>query len=205
MQRILLIDTCGEAAGVALCLGGKVLVTEEFVPGDASAQLVGAIGRLLHQLGWILADLDGVGVVSGPGSFTGVRTGMAVAKGLCEVAELPMVTVSRLEVLADATMPSSELVALDAGRGEVYVHEVATGREWLCGVEELATAQGLVVAEQRLAERLASYSPVLHSLSLADALPALTWRLKQGGCDVALADANYVRTEQNVYGKQVLK
>jgi tRNA threonylcarbamoyladenosine biosynthesis protein TsaB len=199
-QRLLLIDTCGEPAGVALFAGHLQVAGQLLPPGKASAEIVSAIRQLLQQAGWMLAELDAVGVVSGPGSFTGVRTGMAVAKGLCEAAGLPVAAVSRLEILANA-VPSAKLVALDAGRGEVYAREIATGREWLCALEELAGARDVLVAEERLMERLSTCLPALHVLSLADALPAV-WRcLKQGGSDVALAEANYVRGEGDIYGK----
>jgi tRNA threonylcarbamoyladenosine biosynthesis protein TsaB len=203
-QRILLIDTCGDAAGVALCLGEQVMATEEFAAGDASAQIVGGVRRLLHELGWELGDLDAVGVVGGPGSFTGVRTGLAAAKGFCEAGSLKFAMVSRLAVLAEAASLVDGYAVLDAGRGEVYVRDAATGREWLASVEELGkTAKGcaVVCAEQRVKERLAVFSPVMFQLSVGDALPVVLQTLSDGGSDVSLAEANYVRGEQDIYAK----
>jgi tRNA threonylcarbamoyladenosine biosynthesis protein TsaB len=207
MQRLLLIDTCGETAGVVLCLGQQVLAVEDFVAGEASAQIVGAVRRLLQQLGWGIAELEGVGVVGGPGSFTGVRTGLAAAKGFCEAAGLRLAVVSRLEVLADAAALTDGLAVLDAGRGELYVRDVRSGREWLCAIEELPrpVSGGIVVAEQRIAELLAARTPVLYPLHVADALPVVLRGLAAGGSDVALAEANYVRGEQNIYGKPAAK
>jgi tRNA threonylcarbamoyladenosine biosynthesis protein TsaB len=206
-QRLLLIDTCGETAGVALCLGQEVLATEDLTAGEASAQIVAVVRRLLQQLGWELVGLDAVGVVGGPGSFTGVRTGLAAAKGFCEAASLRIAVVSRLEVLADAAALKDGLAVLDAGRGEFYVRDVASGKEWLCAVDDLpATARGgMVVAEARLAERLVAREPVLHPLHVGDALPAVLRSLAAGESDVAFAEANYVRGEQNIYGKPAAK
>ncbi len=85
-----------------------------------------------NRLGGSLAELDAVGVVGGPGSFTGVRSGMAVAKGFCEAAALRLAVVSRLEVLADAAALKDGLAVLDAGRGELYVRDAGSGREWVC-------------------------------------------------------------------------
>jgi tRNA threonylcarbamoyladenosine biosynthesis protein TsaB len=209
--RLLLIDTCGETAGIAVCLGGRVLAADDFAPGCASAEVVAAIRRLLAQVGWRLAELDAVGVVSGPGSFTGMRAGLAAAKGLCEAARLRLVAVSRLVVLADAASAKEgadlRFVALDAGRGELYVRQVGSGQEWVGGDGKLL---GLVaengrceiaVAEERVAERLAACGPLLCPLRVGDALGVVLRRLAEGGDDAAVVDANYVRGEGDIYGK----
>jgi tRNA threonylcarbamoyladenosine biosynthesis protein TsaB len=195
--RVLLIDTCGETEGVALCLGGDVLASEAFAAGEASAKIVGAVRRLLLGPGWELAELDAVGVVGGPGSFTGVRTGLSVAKGLCEACGLKLAVVSRLEVLAQAAKLEDGVVALDAGRGEFYVRDVRSGREWICVAE--AMTQGVVVAEQRAAEKLAAFAPRLQPLHVGDALRAVLACLRVGGNDVALAEPNYVRGGREIY------
>jgi tRNA threonylcarbamoyladenosine biosynthesis protein TsaB len=137
-ERLLLIDTCGDTAGVALSSGEEVLAAEDLARGTASAEILQAIrGLLLIQQGWQLRSLDGIGVVNGPGSFTGTRAGLATAKGLCESAALPLAAVSRLEVLANAADLADGFAALDAGRGEVYAREIGTGREWLCTTSDL--------------------------------------------------------------------
>jgi tRNA threonylcarbamoyladenosine biosynthesis protein TsaB len=101
---ILLIDTCGALGSVALVEGGgdeaRVVARESLPEREASAALLPAVGRLMA--GRALPALEAVGVVSGPGSFTGVRVGMAAAKGLCEGTGARLVAVSRLAVLADA-------------------------------------------------------------------------------------------------------
>jgi tRNA threonylcarbamoyladenosine biosynthesis protein TsaB len=202
-ERLLLIDTCGDTAGVALSVGPEVLVAEDLARGSASAEIVSAVRRLLSQVGWRLAELGAVGVVNGPGSFTGMRAGLATAKGLCEAAELPMVAVSRLEVLADAASLSDGLAVLDAGRGELYVRDGASGREWLCSIQAFEETVGdrAVVVEARLAGRFTACQPVLYSLHAGDALGVVTRRLQTGGSDVSLTDANYVRDESDVYRK----
>jgi tRNA threonylcarbamoyladenosine biosynthesis protein TsaB len=203
-ERLLLIDTCGETAGVALSEGLQVLACEELARGSASAEIVSAVRRLLEQVGWRLAELSAVGVVNGPGSFTGMRAGLATAKGLCEAAGLAMAVVSRLEVLADAASLQQGIVALDAGRGELYVRDIEAGRERLCSSDDMAgvcDGRPLVVAETRIAERLAMYEPALYPLHVGDALRVVIRRLKEGGSDVSLVDANYVREESDLYRK----
>ncbi len=199
--RLLLIDTCGETAGVAVCAERDVVASEDLSRGGASAEIVAVVKRLLAHMGWRLAELDAVGVVTGPGSFTGMRTGLAAAKGLCEAVGVRLVGVSRLEVLADAAGVAGGLVALDAGRGEVYVREVVTGREWLCGDAEVGGEGDVVVAEERLAERLAAVRPMLRTLRVRDSLGVVLRRLDQGVEDSALVEANYVRGERDIYRK----
>jgi tRNA threonylcarbamoyladenosine biosynthesis protein TsaB len=203
-ERVLLIDTCGETAGVALFGGQRVIAAEDLAQGRASAEIVSVVRRLLGQAGWRVQELCAVGVVRGPGSFTGIRAGLAVAKGLCEAAGVPLVAVSRLEVLADVASLRSGFAVLDAGRGEVYVREVSTQREWLSLIADFETAcagQPVAIADARLVERLLRCSPVVCPLHVADALAAVLRTLRAGGSDGVLADANYVREESDIYRK----
>jgi tRNA threonylcarbamoyladenosine biosynthesis protein TsaB len=119
--RLLMIDTCGEGSAVGLADGGATVGLRLLGQKSVSAEIVNAMRRLLSEAGWSIADLTAVGVVNGPGSFTGVRTGLAAAKGLCEASRLPLIAVSRLEVLAEASGLAAGLAVLDAGRGELYV------------------------------------------------------------------------------------
>jgi tRNA threonylcarbamoyladenosine biosynthesis protein TsaB len=203
--RVLLIDTCGEKAAVALCRGAEVLRVEEFAERGASAGIIAGVRRLLEAEGWPLGELDGIGVVNGPGSFTGLRAGLAAAKGLCEAASLPLAAVSRLAVLAGVASLGNGFAALSAGRGELYVREISTEHEWMCGVDEFrVVAEGapVVIAEACVAELLAEKKPQLYPLQVGDALALVRRSLQQGGCDVATVDANYVRGESEIYRKQ---
>jgi tRNA threonylcarbamoyladenosine biosynthesis protein TsaB len=206
--RLLLIDTCGETAGVAVCLGSDVMAAKELSRGGASAEIVAVVRGLLERVGWRLRELDAVGVVRGRGSFTGMRTGMAAAKGLCEAAGVRLIGVSRLEVLAEAAAMTTGMVALDAGRGQVYVRAVVSGREWLCGDAELLelmvtqSAGQLVVAEQRVEDRLAAGRPVVRPLHVIDSLDVVLRRLTEDAVvPNEFVDANYVRGEQDIYRK----
>jgi tRNA threonylcarbamoyladenosine biosynthesis protein TsaB len=96
----------------------------EVVPlagGMFSAQLVPQIASLLRKHGFSKADIGAFIVVSGPGSFTGLRVGLAAIKALAEILQKPIVAVSLLEALATASRVQGSVVAgLDAGRGEVF-------------------------------------------------------------------------------------
>jgi tRNA threonylcarbamoyladenosine biosynthesis protein TsaB len=201
---MLLIDTCGDIAGVALACGQEVLAAEDLARGSASAEILQAIRRIFTQYGWRLRDLDAIGVVSGPGSFTGTRAGLATAKGLCEAAALPLAAVSRLEVLARVANLADGFAALDAGRNEVYVREASTSREWLCSTDELkqrCEGQPIAVADTPLRDQLKGCNTALHFLHAADSLSAVLFKMREGVSDVALTDANYVRQESDIYRK----
>ena len=203
-MKVLVIDTCGEVGSVALCDGDLAVAQEVLAARGSSSALVPAVARLLEKQGWSLAELDGVGVVSGPGSFTGVRVGLAAAKGLCEAAGLPLVAVSRLEVLAATAGLQDGYAALDAGRGESYMRAVATGSEMLCGLDEaqLMAADGrVVVAEDRMLAVFAGMQVELVAMRAELALPIVLRELQARAGDAAMVDANYVRGERNIYGK----
>ncbi len=204
-ERLLLIDTCGETAGIALTRGEEVLASEDLARGSASAEIIEATRRLLlTQPGGQLRNLDAIGVVHGPGSFTGIRTGLAAAKGLCEAAGLPMAAVSRLEVLADAAELVVGYAALDAGRAEVYVREITTGCEWLCAIGDLQRqchGQPIALAESRLVDQIEGCETILRTLHASDSRGPVLRKLRIGGSDVALTDANYVRQEGDIYRK----
>ena len=133
---------------------------------------------------------------------------MSTAKGLCEAAGLPLVAVSRLEVLLDAASLTVGLAVLNAGRGEVYVREQGLeceAREWLGtfeGIERSADGQPVVVAEQAVAERLAGLHPVLRPLDACDALAAVLRGVARGAVDVAAVDAHYLRGQSDIYAKR---
>lgn len=195
----------GTRPGAALVAGDRVVASAEFPGRTASAVVIGELRRMLEVAGWRLRELDGIGVVAGPGSFTGVRTGLATAKGLCEASRVRLASVSRLEVLSAAAGLKEGFAAVDAGRGSVYVREVradGTWREWISTVPEMqarAAGWSVVVAEDRTAAVLAKLAPKLHSLSAIDMLPMVRRCLERGGSDLISADANYVLRESDIY------
>ena len=124
MATTLAIDTASPAPAVALAVGDAVF--EHALPSDrrASEDLLPAIERVLASAGLRLADCERLGVCSGPGSFTGLRIGIATAWGLSRVLRAPVEAVSTLEAMAEAARPlgaADVLCALDAGRGEASV------------------------------------------------------------------------------------
>lgn len=121
--KLLTIQTATPAGSVALTAGDQLL--GEFfldVRRPHGGWLLAAAEQLLAAAGLGVADLDGFGVVIGPGSFTGLRVGLATAKGLALATGKPLLPVSTLRTLAlqapQAACPVCAL--LDARKGEVY-------------------------------------------------------------------------------------
>ncbi len=126
MKRLLALDTTTEACSAALWSKGGI-VSDRFVvePRGHTQRLLPMIDSLLADAGWTLSDLDGIACTRGPGSFTGVRVGVSAAQGLAFAADLPVMALSTLAVLAwqgRALAPQYERwqVAMDARMGEIY-------------------------------------------------------------------------------------
>jgi tRNA threonylcarbamoyladenosine biosynthesis protein TsaB len=105
--------------------------------GTFSAQLVPQIADLLRENGFNKNDIGGFVVVTGPGSFTGLRVGLAAIKALAEILAKPIAAVSLLQALAIAGASQGRVVAvIDAGRKEVYAGEYEIGETGTCVINE---------------------------------------------------------------------
>jgi tRNA threonylcarbamoyladenosine biosynthesis protein TsaB len=145
---LLITDTSGKNGSVALVRAGEspkpsdVEVIEEspLTGGTFSAQLVPQIASLIANHSLNKHDIGAFVVVSGPGSFTGLRVGLAAVKGLAEILQKPIVPVSLLEVMARSEIFVAAgregtpepyvgrfVAALDAGRGEAFVGQFEIG------------------------------------------------------------------------------
>ena len=126
---VVAVDTSGRKGSIALCRGDlesfELLQLISLEGGTYSAQLMPRIAEVLKLNKLDKTQVDGFVVVSGPGSFTGLRVGLATLKGLCEVLRKPLATVSMLEAVALMYGRPGETAAclLDAGRREIYVSE----------------------------------------------------------------------------------
>jgi len=129
MSHLLLaVDTSGKNGSLALArvtAGHSEIGVLEVVPlagGAFSAQLVPQIAALLEKHGYSKHDLGAFAVASGPGSFTGLRVGLAAIKALAEALQKLIAAVSLLEAVAcSGAARGRVLAALDAGRGDIYV------------------------------------------------------------------------------------
>lgn len=124
MSYFLLIDTALNTATVALARDTEILaLRQNNRPTDHAAWLHPALQAVLEESGLTPAQLDAVSVVAGPGSYTGLRIGMAAAKGICFTQQIPLITISSLLLLAAGvqTAATDVIISLiDARRDEVY-------------------------------------------------------------------------------------
>jgi tRNA threonylcarbamoyladenosine biosynthesis protein TsaB len=124
---ILALDTSTPRASVAAVAGDRLVAATESGNQQHAEDIIGLIDEVLTAGGIGLADLAGVAVGAGPGSFTGLRIGMATAKGLCFAAGKPLWAVSSLAALALEASAAPEAAGallvpiLDARRKEVFV------------------------------------------------------------------------------------
>jgi len=175
-KLLLGVDTCGPVGSVALgrLAGGTVEILEqvELEGRTCSSTLVAAVRDLLASAGGKLSLLHTIVVVHGPGSFTGVRIGLSAVKGLAEPGQIPVVAVSRLEVLA--WKGGSAAAALDAHRQEVFLR--VGERELLAGAGELATFDFVGAGGGKIPDGHSKFEPPISSGAKAHS--------QSTGCDV---------------------
>lgn len=187
---------------VALAEEGVVLAIERLPGRGSSEHLMPAIKRLFDGKGERVRELGAIVVVNGPGSFTGARVGLSVAKGLSEAGGARLVALSRLALVAAAceTEMTEALALLHAGRGEFfcrYVREGLEATEQLLPLEAvrqlLGTRKG-ITCEPQVAEVLGAEITLVPEPGPEQLLLMASDRMARGAWDdVALSDANYLR------------
>ena len=123
-MRILALETSTLAGSAALLEGGRIVGESLLdVALTHSERLMAMVDRLIQDCGWQATDLEALAVSTGPGSFTGLRVGVATAKGLALALGLPVAPVPTLDALAWNLPFADALVCplLDARKGEVYL------------------------------------------------------------------------------------
>ncbi|MFH0930655.1 MAG: tRNA (adenosine(37)-N6)-threonylcarbamoyltransferase complex dimerization subunit type 1 TsaB [Candidatus Zixiibacteriota bacterium] len=171
-MKILGIDTATPILALGIVDEDKVLSEIRFNAGQTHAQiLLPSIEKILKDSSLELQDLDGIALSIGPGSFTGLRIGLATAKGLCFASGKPLLTVPTLDGLVyfNRSLPYPLVPILDAKKNEVY-SAVYNSREgvlertsdyWVLSVEKLVAkipeeviflGSGLEVFQDRLKE-----------------------------------------------------
>ena len=221
---LLVTDTSGKNGCVALARAtdgsDKNVELIESVPlagGNFSAQLVPQISGLLEKHGFSKSEIDAFVVVSGPGSFTGLRVGLAAVKALAEILAKPIVPVSLLEVVAVASGCDGCVIAvMDAGRGDVYGGEYESAddatrmvRERLLSKAEFVeSARGVtVVTSDAALVKLAGEAGLsVREIGAVNAemISRLGIRKLRAGEIVApdRLDANYIRrSDAEIFGK----
>jgi len=213
---VLVTDTSGRNGTVALARAGDgsdaneihLIEVAPLAGGTFSAQLVPQIAALLQNHGFSKAEIDAFVVVSGPGSFTGLRVGLAAIKALAEILQKPIVPVSLLELVATGSRAQGKVVAaLDGGRREVFfgAYELAGESVQVLREELLSQADFLlaardstvVTADVALADaaRAAGLSVLAVDPPNSETIAHFGWKKLQAGATVPpeRLEANYMR------------
>jgi tRNA threonylcarbamoyladenosine biosynthesis protein TsaB len=148
-MRILAIETATWLASVAVADGERIVAERnQLTQGRHAAVLLPAVREVLASAGLAVRDLDLIAVSVGPGSFTGLRVGLSVAKGLSYASGVPVIGIPTLEALAHAAPAESSTVVavLDARKGELYAAGFRRDGRFLTAVleEQLVDAATLL-------------------------------------------------------------
>jgi len=218
---LLAVDTSGKHGTVALARCGPAEICDmiEVVPlegGTFSAQLVPQVAALLTKHGPGKQEIGGLAVVSGPGSFTGLRIGLAVIKAFGDTLAKPIAAVSLLHAMAVSGRARGRVIAvLDAGRGEVYAGEYDVDTSGARFVSERLLARSelvesgsgslVVTADPSLAAAARDAGLRVEEIELprSDVIARLGWQKIQAGDTVSPEDldANYIRRSSEIFSK----
>ena len=147
-MRVLAFDSClGACSAALLDEGGPIAARYEQMPRGQAERLVPMVEEVRAEAGLAWSAIDLVCVTIGPGSFTGVRIGLAAAQGFAIACDLPILGVTTLEALACAAPPGRPaLVAIDARRGQLYAQPFAAGGVPLAPPQALAPEAAALLA-----------------------------------------------------------
>ena len=221
-MKILAIETSTSVGSIALVEGAILKAQNLLNVGPTHNQrLLPGIDRILSDSGWTLDELDGMAVSIGPGSFTGLRIGLSMVKGLAWATGKPLAGVPTLDALAANVPLVSQLIcpALDARKGEIYtaLYRLGTDRgpERLTPymalkpeeLVELITEETVIVGDallrygdylqNELGDRLQRIPPHLHIVHASCVAWLASHRLRQGlEDDVSSCTPLYVRRSE---------
>jgi tRNA threonylcarbamoyladenosine biosynthesis protein TsaB len=219
---LLALDTSTQYAGIALYEGAQVIAESIWrTQNHHTVEVAPALQDLMNRCGVRTTDLKAIGVALGPGSFTSLRIGLAIAKGMALALKIPLIGIPTFEILT-AAQPVQDLplvVALQAGRGRLAVgwyqskahrwesqsepkvmsvEELAQTIETptlVCG--ELSAAERVVLARKRRVVVLASPAASLRRPSYLAELAWKRWRTNKVDDPIRLAPI-YLSTAEGV-------
>jgi tRNA threonylcarbamoyladenosine biosynthesis protein TsaB len=200
-NRVLLIDTCGQSTGVSFCHGASLIHQQGIANCEISANIIATIQEGLHHVNWSLREPTAIGVVAGPGSFTGVRVGVSVAQAMGEALEIPVMAISRLRLLSCIAGLTDGLAILNAGRNEFFVREEPDAKEYLQplkNLESMLASRVIVVAEAYTAKLLGLSNAMLYEVTASDALNVIIETHCRDQVQPKIAP-NYVSSASDIY------
>lgn len=185
-ERVIAIDSAGDTLGLAASSGGKLLAVTELQASRRHVEsLLPQLDLLLQRLEWRPEAIDLVAAAAGPGSFTGLRVGLAAAKGLCVATGAALVLVpsltARAQTIAEAEAAPPELVivAEDARKSRLYAQLFHIGADR----RAVELAQVVDIAPGRLNDHWSA-------IELPQEIAAgCSWTVVGSGADLAYAAA----------------
>ena len=205
-MTIFALDTTAEVGSLALRRNCQVIAERTLLSPDGFAHvLFQALEDLLSLAGVRLSEIDCFAAASGPGSFTGVRVGLAAAKGLAEAEDKPAVAVSSLRAMSSFGTLRHRAVLLDAHRDEVYAAVYDEHLEVVSPEMVMKLAAWLDSLTVKVDELISFGNMLLpdtvrvpHTIAPRSLAGAVAYcaeiECKAGRClDPAALDANYVR------------
>lgn len=186
MPIILQIETSSTNTSVVLAKDGKVIASKEQDSAGYSHEklLHPFVEQVLQEAKLNMTDLDAIAVGSGPGSFTGLRIGVAGAKGLCFALDIPLISVPTIELLARQITTETELdriiAVVDARRMEVYTtvftadyQELVPTHAYILEEDAYAELEGKKLAFVGYgAKKIQEFKEFQNAIFLSDALPS---------------------------------
>ncbi len=165
---VLALDTAGVDCAAAIYDSGRNTVLGEasdMIGKGHAEHLMGIVDRALDRAGVTLSDVERLAVTVGPGSFTGIRVGVAAARGFALSLGIPAVGISTLEVMAAAqrakTPGRAVLATMDAKRDEIYLQSFAADGTALDEARAVSTADAQAFAADFDGEITGSATPIL--------------------------------------------
>ena len=120
-MKYLFIDSATANLVVAIIIDNEIkYIFNKQVGSDMSSSIMGVIDEAFQTSGIKPKDIDKIFAVNGPGSFTGIRVGLTVAKTMAWSLKIPVVPISSLELIASGTPSDNNIALIDARRGYVY-------------------------------------------------------------------------------------
>jgi len=190
--QLLLIETSTEVCSVALSRGGEITSLRVVKEPKSHARIIAPmIDEILKESTSSIDECDAIVVSEGPGSYTGLRVGVSIAKGLCYGAGKPLIAVSSLELLArlvagaiNENEPYTIIVPMiDARRMEVYTAKYNR----LC--EPISATEALVITKESFSEDLTKGIVIFTGDGAMKCEPIITH-----------PNARFIRTEANATG-----
>lgn len=217
MAFLLVIDTSSDMAGVGLFDDNQTVACQtNSLQKEHAAFLQTAIGRILSETGHMLDQIDAVAVTEGPGSYTGLRVGLASAKGICYALDKPLLMVDTLQAMALAAVESENrdpaylfCPMIEARRDEVFagiydgnLHIVKEAKaiklsgyrfeDVLSGGKIVFSGSGSIKAMDYISSSNAFFSHVGYSVEQVNTLAQLLWQRRQFS-DIAYCQPNYLK------------